>query len=509
MSFSRTPATPRSTTSRRRPPFPTVTGDDPYARRLRRLGRDQQARAAAGCTPSWDDLELLHTPRGTRTTFLLDRAIGYQASGITMAMFELGPGRGPVDAPAPRRGLALRGRGHRATPTWARSPRAARTTRGRRATSSSSTTSCGTSTSTTTRRTPRRSSGSTCSTACSRRCGCSATRWCSSRSRRTHIRDEQAGDPTTIEWPELERPDLAVTPAGRSRPGSSACTCSPPTTTTGPGTRIDHAARAQGTAARHRPAHAAARPALAELSGAAARPDRARRARPAPARRRWPGVSRRRRRWRVATRGRDDARRGRPARLPQRHARREPARVAAACSRTRCPSSPPGVRTRSCWSTRSRASPCAGRQRRSRPTRSTCTARPTRCSAGIDAVAQDLPQVLFLATTNFADAVDEAFLVRADLVLRLAARRADDRPDHPAQPARARRLWSGTAPLAHDDEVARQAAADACAVDRRRRARKLGSSALTLRQEVCRDPEQVDRRRPGRRGPIPHAGVRR
>jgi uncharacterized RmlC-like cupin family protein len=34
------------------------------------------------------------TPRGTRTTFLLDRAIGYQASGITMAMFEIGPNRG-------------------------------------------------------------------------------------------------------------------------------------------------------------------------------------------------------------------------------------------------------------------------------------------------------------------------------------------------------------------------------------------------------------------------------
>src|SRR6478609_10247977 len=40
--------------------------------------------------------------------------------------------------------------------------------------------------------------------------------------------------------------------------------------------------------------------------------------------------------------------------------------------------------------------------------------------AGIDAVAADLPRVLFLATTNFADAVDEAFLSRADLVLKLS-----------------------------------------------------------------------------------------
>ncbi len=51
-------------------------------------------------------------------------------------------------------------------------PKAARTTRGRRATSSSSTTSCGTSTSTTIPRRRRRSSGSTCSTACSTPCGC-------------------------------------------------------------------------------------------------------------------------------------------------------------------------------------------------------------------------------------------------------------------------------------------------------------------------------------------------
>jgi len=73
---------------------PTLDGDDPYARRIRRLGRDQEQRRAGRLHTSWDDLELLNTPRGTRTTFLLDRAIGYQASGITMAMFEIGPGRG-------------------------------------------------------------------------------------------------------------------------------------------------------------------------------------------------------------------------------------------------------------------------------------------------------------------------------------------------------------------------------------------------------------------------------
>jgi gentisate 1,2-dioxygenase len=78
-----------------RPPFsPAAAGDDPYAERLRRLAADQGARRSGRLHTSWDDLELLPTPRGTRTSFLLDRAIGYQASGITMAMFELAPGRG-------------------------------------------------------------------------------------------------------------------------------------------------------------------------------------------------------------------------------------------------------------------------------------------------------------------------------------------------------------------------------------------------------------------------------
>src|SRR5919112_2021428 len=83
-----------STLPPRPPVSDAVPGDDPYARRLRRVARQQQERRSGRLHTSWDDLELLNTPRGTRTTFLLDKAIGYQASGITMAMFELGPGRG-------------------------------------------------------------------------------------------------------------------------------------------------------------------------------------------------------------------------------------------------------------------------------------------------------------------------------------------------------------------------------------------------------------------------------
>lgn len=78
-----------------RPDFtqPQLEGDDAYARRVRRLGNEQVARRSGRLHTSWDELEMLNTPRGTRTTFLLDRAIGYQASGITMAMFEIGQGR--------------------------------------------------------------------------------------------------------------------------------------------------------------------------------------------------------------------------------------------------------------------------------------------------------------------------------------------------------------------------------------------------------------------------------
>src|SRR3954464_11784513 len=39
---------------------------------------------------------------------------------------------------------------------------------------------------------------------------------------------------------------------------------------------------------------------------------------------------------------------------------------------------------------------------------------------GIDTIAKSLPSVLFVTTTNFIDAIDEAFLSRADLVMHFA-----------------------------------------------------------------------------------------
>ena len=67
-----------------------VKGDGSYELRVRRLAGQ---RHTARLHTSWDDLEMLPTPRGTRSTFLVDRSIDYQTSGLTMALFEIAPGR--------------------------------------------------------------------------------------------------------------------------------------------------------------------------------------------------------------------------------------------------------------------------------------------------------------------------------------------------------------------------------------------------------------------------------
>jgi gentisate 1,2-dioxygenase len=71
-----------------------IPGDDPYARRIRRLASDQKERRSARVHTAYDDVTLLPTPRGTRTAFLVDRSIGYGASGITQVMLQFAPGKG-------------------------------------------------------------------------------------------------------------------------------------------------------------------------------------------------------------------------------------------------------------------------------------------------------------------------------------------------------------------------------------------------------------------------------
>jgi ATP-dependent 26S proteasome regulatory subunit len=111
--------------------------------------------------------------------------------------------------------------------------------------------------------------------------------------------------------------------------------------------------------------------------------------------------------------------------------------------------------------------------------------------AGIDAVAADAPRVLFLATTNFVDAVDEAFLSRADLAVQLSL------PDATTIALIIRHsllelsvLWPAVGSLADDDGLHAKVATT-CAGWDGRRVRKLVLSALAMREEVSRDPNRL------------------
>lgn len=110
---------------------------------------------------------------------------------------------------------------------------------------------------------------------------------------------------------------------------------------------------------------------------------------------------------------------------------------------------------------------------------------------GIDEVAKTLPAVLFVTTTNFLDAVDEAFLSRADLVMHFAL---PDREtiekilEHALGELAVQ--WPALLPLTRD--TARLAElATLCEGWDGRRIRKLVLAALAQRLEVARDPAQL------------------
>lgn len=112
--------------------------------------------------------------------------------------------------------------------------------------------------------------------------------------------------------------------------------------------------------------------------------------------------------------------------------------------------------------------------------------------AGIDAIAAELPRVLFLTTTNFLAGVDEAFLSRADLVVTF------DLPDTATRAAIIRHslaqladLWPPVKRLATDEELHGRLAAR-CAGWDGRRVRKLVLAGLAQRLEVARDPGLLD-----------------
>jgi AAA+ superfamily predicted ATPase len=107
---------------------------------------------------------------------------------------------------------------------------------------------------------------------------------------------------------------------------------------------------------------------------------------------------------------------------------------------------------------------------------------------GIDEIARKLPSVLFVTTTNFIAAVDEAFLSRADLVMSFAL---------PDVPTIAKILesaigelavqWPALLPLARDSARIGELA-KLCQGWDGRRIRKLVLAALAQRLEVARDP---------------------
>ena len=60
---------------------------------MRRLAAEAKKRRSGRIHTPYDEQDLLATPRGTRTKFLVDRAIGSEASGITQVMIQFAPGK--------------------------------------------------------------------------------------------------------------------------------------------------------------------------------------------------------------------------------------------------------------------------------------------------------------------------------------------------------------------------------------------------------------------------------
>ena len=110
---------------------------------------------------------------------------------------------------------------------------------------------------------------------------------------------------------------------------------------------------------------------------------------------------------------------------------------------------------------------------------------------GIDEVAKKLPSVLFVTTTNFIEAVDAAFLSRADLVMRF---RLPDRDTIAAILAHSLGelavQWPALAPLAAERQRIAELAHQCEGWDGRR-VRKLVLAALAQRLEVARDPSKL------------------
>lgn len=67
-------------------------GDDPYARRTQRLARQWEGTESARLITRFEDVRGVVTKRGGRSTFLVDKSIGYHTAGLSAVMHELAPG---------------------------------------------------------------------------------------------------------------------------------------------------------------------------------------------------------------------------------------------------------------------------------------------------------------------------------------------------------------------------------------------------------------------------------
>jgi len=105
---------------------------------------------------------------------------------------------------------------------------------------------------------------------------------------------------------------------------------------------------------------------------------------------------------------------------------------------------------------------------------------------GIDEIARKLPSVLFVTTTNFIDAIDDAFLSRADLVMHFALPNAETIAsilEHSM--AELAVQWPKIKPLSRA-QIAELAAL--CDGWNGRQVRKLVLAAMAQRLEVAKDP---------------------
>lgn len=69
-----------------------IPGDDPYARRTQRLARQSEGTESARLITRFEDVRGVVTKRGARSTFLVDKSIGFHTAGLSAVMHELAPG---------------------------------------------------------------------------------------------------------------------------------------------------------------------------------------------------------------------------------------------------------------------------------------------------------------------------------------------------------------------------------------------------------------------------------